>query len=114
MLHFHLPAWAYLVLGTVGAFVVHQFLKPMLISLTNLFWSRHDEPVWEVLKEPKFRPWHESGGKISYTAEEIPYSIEQLTAEIGRSKRSILSALRRLEKRGKVKEVHLGWLRKEK
>jgi len=95
-----------------STFLFQQALK-LLTSLTNRLLQYHDQPVWEVLREPNFKPDHSQGGRIFYSKEEIPYLTVNLAEKVGRKESSVLSSVRRLEKRGKVKEVHPGWQRKE-
>ena len=115
-MHLHLPAWVYQALAAIGGigFILQQIVKPMLIHLKDEFFTRHDQPVWKVVKEPKPKVAGWTGGQPFYDAtREAPYSLEELTGKVGRSRRSILNSLTRLEKRGKVKELHGGWQRKE-
>lgn len=113
-MHFHLSGWSYGGIGFVGGLIFRRAFEYMFESLIERFWDRRDDPVWSVIRNPRFRPEHTAGTHTFYTKDELPYSMEELAAETGLSKRSVFNALRRLEKRGKVKEVELGWQRKEK
>jgi predicted Rossmann fold nucleotide-binding protein DprA/Smf involved in DNA uptake len=117
VLNFHLPAWAYKTLAAIGGFgfIFQQAIKPMLLYVKDVLCKRHDQPVWEVIKQPKPKLAGWQGDKPFYEANaEAPYSTKELSEKVGRSNHSVLNSLSRLEKRGKVKELHGGWQRKEK
>ena len=93
----------------------------MFTSLARRIFDRHDAPVWAVVREPKYKVRPENhgnrpqpGGKVFDYNTELPYSLNEVADKANRSERSIVGSLRRLEKRGKVKDVHGGWQRKEK
>ncbi len=75
--------------------------------------ERYDQPVWEIIKQPKYKPHYLTAGKQVYMNVEIPHQLEDIAVIAGRSSYSILKSLKRLEARGKVKELHGGWQRKE-
>lgn len=100
-------------MGGVGV-LLREVIKPLLISITDTFLQRHDAPIWDVIRTPQFKVEHVAGGRPFRGTDEIPYSVEELAKTVRRSERSVLSSVLRLEKRGKVKEVGVGWQRKEK
>lgn len=78
-------------------------------------WNSYDEPIWEILRQPKHKVTHISGGvSVRSFSEEIPYPLEEVAKQVGRCKVFVRLSLKRLEKRGKVKDVHGGWQRKER
>jgi hypothetical protein len=109
-----IPEWAYRALAALGGFgfLFQQLIMPMLKSLATRLWNRHDARVWEILRQPNPKPEHITGGKTYYRGE-IPYPVELVIEKAARSKRSVLASLHRLERLGKVKDVHGGWQRKE-
>lgn len=79
-------------------------------------WQEHrDQPIWETIREPKYKLHHIDGSGEHHDKQcELPYSLDDLTKKFGRSVGSISRSLNRLERRGKVKDVAGGWQRKEK
>jgi hypothetical protein len=115
--HLHFPPWAIKWLAAIGGFGVlyREAIKPMVGSFVEFWREWHDREVWETVKEPKFKLSHTTNGKKYYDVnQEIPYATHEIAEHISRSERSVQGSLRRLEKRGKVKEVSSGWQRKEK
>jgi predicted Rossmann fold nucleotide-binding protein DprA/Smf involved in DNA uptake len=116
--HFHFfPSWAVELLATIGGFgfIFQEGIKPLLKFLKAQWQERRDEPIWVILKQPKFKPTHISGFQQRHDPNaELPYSQEEISKQVGRSNSSIRRSLSHLEKRGKVKEVSGGWQRKEK
>jgi hypothetical protein len=113
---FHLPAWVQTVAAIGGfGFIFKEILKPMFTSLRELFLNRHDAPVWAIVREPRFKVHHTQGDRkfFDYNVE-LPYSVKEVADKTHRSESSILGSLKRLETRGKVKDIHGGWQRKEK
>jgi predicted Rossmann fold nucleotide-binding protein DprA/Smf involved in DNA uptake len=72
----------------------------------------HDDPVSEIVRKPKHKPIYVQNNVAAYDSQvEIPYKPEEIANQIGRKQSSVIRSLKRLEKRGKVKEVHGGWER---
>lgn len=71
----------------------------------------HDDPVWAVVREPKYKPQSSQNNFTTYTKIELPYTAKEIGDRIRRKESSVTRSLKRLEKRNKVKDVHGGWLR---
>ena len=115
--HLHFPPWAVKWLAAIGGFGVlyREVIKPLFGSFVESWHDQHDRKVWEIVKKPKFKPAHIANNVQYYDFnQEIPYAVNEIATHISRSDRSVQGSLRRLEKRGKVKEVTSGWQRKEK
>lgn len=109
-----IPAWIYK-LGSLSGFgFLYQLLKPVFSTFINRRLEAHDQSVWDVLKHPKMKAEGTQGDVPFYGSTEVPYSIEELAAKVKRSTRSVRGSCRRLERRGRVKELVGGWQRKEK
>lgn len=91
--------------------------KPLIKSFWDKNRAAHDQPILNILLNPKMKIEHWSGGigtgVPSYSkTEELPYSIVELTEKSNRSTDSIQASIGRLEKRGKIAERSGGWQRK--
>jgi DNA-binding MarR family transcriptional regulator len=84
----------------------------LLVSLIERYQVGHDQPVWEVVREPKYKPIYSQMNVTTYDPEvELPYTVTEIAKRIDRKESSVLRSLKRLEKRSKVKDVHGGWKR---
>lgn len=107
------PSWLYKTFAIFGVGFVVQHTVKIMALLYNKACQVYDEPLWRVVRTPKFKVDHFHADKAYYGKEEIPYPVEQLAKTLSRSIWSVTSSIHRLEKRGKVKEIDGGWQRKE-
>jgi DNA-binding MarR family transcriptional regulator len=72
----------------------------------------HDDPVHEIVRKPKYKPIYVQNNVAAYDSQvEIPYTPEEIANQVGRKQSSVIRSLKRLEKRGRVRDVHGGWKR---
>jgi hypothetical protein len=104
--------WATLGLGALIGALLSDGLKRLGAAVIAFFINRHDQVVWESLS-PRYAPSPEGvvvGGHPRPAPDPIPYKVPEIAANVTRRERSVISSLRRLEKRGKARETHEGWL----
>jgi hypothetical protein len=112
---FHIPTWLYHTLAAIGGFgfLFQQVLKPMLISAINRYHERHDEAVWQIVKQRKRKIIGTQGDKPMFSqTQEVGYSVEEIAKDLNRALRSVRASFGRLEKRGRVIDTSEGWRRK--
>jgi predicted Rossmann fold nucleotide-binding protein DprA/Smf involved in DNA uptake len=113
--HFHLPIWLYKALAAIGGvgFLVQQVAKPLLVSMIDKYLAKHDESVWVIVREPRHKVvfWQHNVPFYDTPPKDSPYSLSEIAKRVNRKESSVLRSLKRLEKRGKVKDVHEGWTR---
>jgi len=107
------PAGLYKALAAIGVWnIVEKLILPGIKSLYNHIMEKRDQSVWAIVREPKQKPLGTQGGKTFYDKHvEVPHTVPEIAKRIGRKESNVTSSLRRLEKRGKVKDVHGGWQR---
>jgi hypothetical protein len=111
----HLPAWLLSALVAIGGWKIFEKLAlPILKHLYGHFLGNHDAPVWQIVRQPKYRKYGSQNNWTYQTQIELPYTAEEIAFIVSRSVGSVLASLRRLEKQGKVVELHDGWKRKDK
>lgn len=103
--------WILLGIGALLSNILQRLISPM----TELFLDRYDQKVWDVVKHPRHSYGAGgqvvvSGGRSIPAPKDVPYSVSEIATEIGRKKFLVANSLKRLEKRGKVRESHEGWL----
>ncbi|MGA2876832.1 MAG: hypothetical protein ABSE82_15025 [Nitrososphaerales archaeon] len=80
----------------------------------ELILNAYDQAVWDVVKHPRQRNY--AGGMVITSwdrmmpHDNVPYTVEEISLQLKRRKSLVKMTLHRLEKRGKVKETHEGWL----
>lgn len=74
----HLPSWVWQALAAIGGFgfIFQQILKPMAAHYMRALLERYDQPVWEIIKQPKYKPHYLTAGKQVYMNVEIPHQLE--------------------------------------
>jgi predicted Rossmann fold nucleotide-binding protein DprA/Smf involved in DNA uptake len=108
----HIPAWIIKALAAIGGWnLFEKLIVPMLKLAYQKITARHDEPVWIVVRQPKYKQFPSSQNWVVTPEVELPYTVQEIANRTGRSESSVTSSLKRLEKRGKVKDVHGGWKR---
>jgi hypothetical protein len=87
-------------------------LKRLIAPLVDWVLETYDQKVWDVVKHPRFVPSGASGSNFGPTPvlKAIPYTAAEIATQINRREFMVTASLKRLEKRGKVKETHEGWL----
>ena len=74
----------------------------------------YDQKIWDVVKHPQLRNY--AGGRVQTNWDQmmphdnVPYTVTEIAKQLKRREFMVRMSLRRLEKRGKVKETHEGWL----
>lgn len=110
----NLPAWLYKALAAIGGigFLIQNVARPAVIAAIRKYLESHDEPVWMVVREPRFKMEGMQGGKPFYSRSiEAPYPLMEIAERVKRTQSSVRRSLHRLEKRGRAKDVHGGWMR---
>jgi predicted Rossmann fold nucleotide-binding protein DprA/Smf involved in DNA uptake len=113
----HIPYWLVKVSALVGGVgVLIQWGGKLLLQLLEKYHLSYDEPVWTILRDnPKFKHTGTSNNQPMYDRTiDAPFSAGELAQQLHRFKWRVSASLRRLEKRGKIKEVSGGWVRKDK
>ena len=112
----HLPEWALRALAAVGGWnLLDKSILPVFKAAYGLLLEKYDAPVWECVKKPKHPKVSYTPGVVEDNLQiEIPYSLNEVAQTVGRSTGSVRRSLKRMEKLGKVKELHVGWQRKER
>jgi hypothetical protein len=49
----------------------------------------HDEPVWVIVREPKYKPHYNQNNVTSYSKVELPYTVHEISSRVGRKESSI-------------------------
>jgi hypothetical protein len=95
----------------LGALLTGGF-KRLFNPVLDWALETYDQKVWDVVKHPRFVPSGASGSNFGPppVLKPIPYSAPEIAAKIKRRELTVRGSLKRLEKRGKVKETHEGWL----
>ena len=110
----HLPEWALRALAAVGGWNLLDKVLPVFKAAYGLLLEKYDAPVWECVKKPHPKVCYTPGVVEDNPQIEIRYSLNEVAQTVGRSTGSVRRSLKRMEKLGKVKELHVGWQRKEK
>lgn len=113
-MHFHFPAWLLKSLAAIGVWnLLDKLVEPVVKAIYHHFINRHDESVWVVVRKPKFKELFatQAGVQIYGVKDEIPYPLSEISATVGRKESNVLKSLKRLEKAGKVRDIHGGWQR---
>jgi hypothetical protein len=86
------------------------------MHLMDKAYMRYDEGVWRVLRdEPKFLQTGTQSDRPIYDRNiDAPFRPSELSGRLKRFEWLVEGSLHRLEKRGKIKEVRGGWVRKDK
>lgn len=86
-------------------------LKRVGTPVIGLLIEAYDQKVWDVVKQPRYRP--RPGGQVQFIGapepKYKPYTSAEIAAELHRKEFMIIRSLKRLERRGKIKESHDGW-----
>jgi hypothetical protein len=101
--------WIALGLGALLGDWIKRLGEPVIEFLVE----RYDRPVWNAIKVPRYHVAAPqllvSGGYVPPRRPK-PYAVGEITDSVHRKQFLVLMSLRRLEKRGKVKETHEGWM----
>lgn len=100
--------WVTLGLGAL----LWEGLKKIAGPVMGFLLDHYDRPVWDVVKVPRHMPRVTGiiGGISQPPPILIPYTTKEISGKIRRPEFFVTSSLKRLEKRGKVKETHEGWV----
>lgn len=102
--------WATLGLGAILGRYFTRLEEPMI----GFFLDSYDQKVWDVVKHPRLRNY--AGGRVQNNwdrmmpHDNVPYTVTEISQQLKRREFAVSMSLRRLEKRGKVRETHEGWL----
>ena len=106
--------WLLKALAAIGGWnVLEKLILPLIKSLYANWREKHDQPVWAVVRQPRYKVvyWVQGVAMYDNPPQELPYTASEISERVKRKEESILQSLKRLEKRGKVKDVHGGWIR---
>src|SRR5947209_7252461 len=102
----NIPNWLVNGLVAIGGWKVLERLSgPVLKALYEHWTEKQDEPVWAIVRVPVTASKISRAGYDSApvtTDIDCPHSLESISSKLNRSNSSVLSSLKRLEKRGKV------------
>ena len=108
----YLHTWQGYVPATIAVAAALYYGPRKMLETWDWYMDRfHDFRVAEILTRPRkdYRFVRRGINQSATVLRDSPFTVAEIAKQIGRDEKSVRSSLRRLERRGKVKQYSTGW-----